>query len=94
MTYIDPKKPRYVGKRVRAERTRQVARQLAQEARQEKLRILVHGLIILLGIGSFRHTDLDSPDPFLSVTLPLMDVVFCVYLLLLLFIEIWRRGSR
>lgn len=94
MTYIDPKKPRYVGNRARAERTRQVARQIAQEARREKLRLLVHGVIILLGIWSFKNTDLDSPEPFLSVTLPLMDIVFCVYLLLLLFIEIWRRGNR
>lgn len=94
MTYVDPKKPRYVGDRARAERTRQVARQISQEARREKLRLLVHGVIILLGIWSFNNTDLDSPEPFLSVTLPLMDVIFCIYLLLLLFIEIWRRGSR
>lgn len=94
MTYIDPKKPRYVGQRARARKTELLARQLAEEARRDKLRVVVHGLIIAIGIWSFRKADIHSDDPFLATTLPLMNAVFCIYLLLLLFIEIWRRGSR
>lgn len=94
MVYIDPKKPRYVGANTRRSRVQQLAAQKAAEARREKYRLLIHGCIISLGIWGFRKTDLESPDPFLSSTLPLLDALFCIYLLLMMFIEIWRRGSR
>ena len=94
MVYIDPKKPRYVGAKTRRSRVQQLAAQKAAEARREKYRLLIHGCIISLGIWGFRKTDLESPDPFLSSTLPLLDALFCIYLLLMMFIEIWRRGSR
>ena len=92
--YIDPKRPRRVTASVRGLRAQQVALQAAQEAKREKYRLIVHGIIISLGVWAFRKTDIHREDPFLSSTLPLLDALFCVYLLALLFIEIWNRGNR
>ncbi len=91
MVYIDPRKPRPLGQKGRAAKAREMARQRAAEARRQKFRLIVHGAIISLGIWGFRHTDLNSDDPFESVTLVLLDIVFCIYLLLLVFIESWNR---
>lgn len=91
MVYIDPRKPRPLTKTGRAAKAREIARQRAAEARRQKLRLLIHGSIITLGIWGFRHTDLSSDDPFESVTLVLLDIVFCIYLLLMVFIESWNR---
>ncbi|MAA74945.1 MAG: hypothetical protein CMN28_09575 [Salinisphaeraceae bacterium] len=56
--------------------------------------IAINGVLIFLGYLAFKATDLDSPDPFYSVTLVLVDMVYCMYLLLLLFIEIYNRTWR
>lgn len=56
--------------------------------------VAVNGILIYLGYLAVVHTDFDHPDPFYSVTLPLVDMVYCVYLLLLMFIEIYRRTWR
>ena len=93
MVYIDPRKPRRLGDKGRAAKARAMARQRAAEARRQKLRLLVHSIIITLGIWGFRHTDLNSSDPFESVTLVLMDILFCIYLLLMVFIEAWNRAK-
>lgn len=92
MVYIDPRKPRPMTQQGRAAKARALARQKASEARRQKLRLLVHGAIIMLGIWGFKHTDVHSDDPFESVTLVLMDILFCIYLLLLVFIESWNRA--
>ena len=56
--------------------------------------LLVNGVLIFLGYLAITHTDLDSPDPFYSAVLPLIDMVYCVYLLLLMFIEIYNQTWR
>lgn len=56
--------------------------------------VAVNGILIYLGYLAVAHTDFDHPDPFYSVTLPLVDMVYCIYLLLLMFIEIYRRTWR
>lgn len=68
-----------------------MAEQKANEARRQKWRVLVHGCLMLLAVWCFRHTDIHSEDPFFSVTLVLLDMVFGLYLLALLLIEVWRR---
>ncbi len=92
--YIDPKRKRPSTEGQRRARARHFAAQAAHEARGNKLRLLVHGVIICLGIWAFRHTDIHSDDPFESATLVLLDMLFCIYLLLMLFIESWRAGQR
>lgn len=94
MVYIDPRTPRRMTASSRAAKLRAMAAQRAAEARRERIRLVVHGIIMLLGIWSFRHTDVHSDDPFESGTLLLMDMLFCVYLLCMLFIEVWRRTTR
>ena len=91
MVYIDPKTPRHLGRKGQAAKLQAFAEQRAREARAQKWRILIHGIIISLGIWSFKNTDIHSGDPFTGGTLVLMDMLFCAYLLALLFIEIWRR---
>jgi len=56
--------------------------------------IVVNGILIFLGYLCFLYTDLDSPDTFYSVTLPLLDMLYCIYLLLLMFVEIYNRTWR
>lgn len=56
--------------------------------------ILVNGALILLGYLAFVNTDFDSPDRFRSVVLPLIDMVYCIYLLLLLLVEVYNRTWR
>lgn len=56
--------------------------------------LVVNGLLIFLGYQGMIHTDLSSPDRFYSVVLPLVDMVYCTYLLLLMFIEIYNRTWR
>ena len=94
MVYIDPKKPRRVTTRVRGERTRLLAAQAEADARRNKYRLLVHGALCSLGVWAFNKTDIHSEDPFLSTTLPMLDMLFCVYLLSLLFIAVFNRGHR
>lgn len=89
--YLDPKKPRHLGAKGRKAKLEALARQRAAEARRQKWRMLVHGCLMLIAIWCFKNTDIHSPDPFESVTLVLLDMVFCVYLIGLLLIEIWRR---
>ncbi len=91
MVYIDPKVPRPMGRRGRAEKARLIARQQAAEARRQKWRLLFHGIVMYLGVWSFRHTDVHSDDPFTGGTLVLLDMAFCLYLFVMLMIEIWRR---
>lgn len=91
MAYINPKTPRRLGAQGRHAKLRAMAQQRGREARREKWRMLVHGGIMLMAIWSFRNTDIHSEDPFYSVTLVLLDMVFGLYLLCLLLIEIWRR---
>lgn len=89
--YIDPKKPRHLGEKGRKAKLEALARQRATEARLQKWRMLVHGCLMLIAIWCFKNTDIHSSDPFESVTLVLMDMMFCIYLMSLLLIEIWRR---
>jgi len=56
--------------------------------------IIVNGILIFLGYLAVVNTDFDHPDPFYSVTLPLIDMVYCTYLLLLAFIEIYNNTWR
>lgn len=56
--------------------------------------IVVNGLLIFLGYQGFVHTDLNSPDYFYSAVLPIVDMVYCIYLLLLMFTEIYNRTWR
>jgi len=53
--------------------------------------ILINGVLIYLGYWSITHTDLSSPDSFYSAVLPVVDMIYCMYLLLLMFIEIYNR---
>ncbi len=53
--------------------------------------ILINGVLIYLGYWAITHTDLSSPDFFYSAVLPIVDMVYCIYLLLLMFIEIYNR---
>ncbi len=94
MVYIDPKRPRAVSRRTRAERMRLLAEQARADARRNRLRLLVHGALITLGLWGVHRTDIHADDPFLSVTLPMLDLLFCVYLLCLTFIESFRRSHR
>ncbi len=80
-----------MGPKGRAAMARAFAQSKAQEARRQKLRLLVHSVLIGLGIWSFSHTDVHSTDPFEAGTLVVMDMLFCVYLLSMMLIEIWRR---
>lgn len=45
--------------------------------------ILVHGVVIVLGILSIYFTDIFSGDLFVGVLLPVVDVLFVIYLLML-----------
>jgi hypothetical protein len=92
--YIDPRTPRHLGTRGRAAKARAIARQRAAEARSQKFRLLVHGVIMILGVWGFKHTDIQSEDPFESSTLVLMDMIFCIYLLMMVFIESWRIAHK
>lgn len=56
--------------------------------------IIVNGILIFLGYLAISHTDLNSPDSFYSSVLPLIDMVYCIYLLLLLFVEVYNRTWR
>lgn len=56
--------------------------------------IVVNGVLIVLGYLAMVKTDLSSPDPFYSAFLPVVDMVYCIYLLLLMFIEIYNRTWR
>lgn len=56
--------------------------------------VVVNGVLIFLGYLAVANTDLSSPDRFHSVFLPLVDMVYCMYLLLLMFIEIYNRTWR
>lgn len=56
--------------------------------------IIVNGILIFLGYLAFSHTDLDSADSFYSSVLPVIDMVYCIYLLLLVFVEIYNRTWR
>lgn len=56
--------------------------------------ILVNGILIFLGYLAVKNTDFSSPDPFYSAVLPLVDMVYCIYLLLLMFVEIYNRTWR
>lgn len=56
--------------------------------------LIVNGVLIFLGYLAFIFTDFDSPDPFYSAVLPLVDMVYCIYLLLLMFVEIYNRTWR
>ncbi len=89
--YIDPRTPRRLGNKGREAKARAMAAQRMQEARRQKWRLVVHGTLMYLGVWSFRHTNIHSDDPFEAGTLVLMDMLFCIYLLCMLFIEIWRR---
>ncbi len=92
--YIDPRTPRHLGRRGQAAKAQAFAAQKAAEARGQKIRLIVHGIIMLLGVWSFKHTDIHSDDPFEAQTLVLMDMLFCIYLLLMVFIESWRHTHR
>ncbi|MGJ8669773.1 MAG: hypothetical protein ACSHXK_09815 [Oceanococcus sp.] len=92
--YVDPKRPRHLGKKGRAAKMQAMAEQRAAEARRQKWRLLVHGIIMYLGVWSFRHTDIHSDDPFEAGTLIFLDILFALYLMAMLFIEVWRNGSR
>ncbi len=89
--HIDPKRARPSSARLRKERARRFAEQARHEARTQKLRLLFHAAVISLGVWGIRHTDLSSNDPFESGTLVLLDILFCIYLLLMVFIESWNR---
>lgn len=56
--------------------------------------LVINGVLIFLGYLAVTHTDLNSPDPFYSVVLPVIDMLYCTYLLLLMFIEIYNRTWR
>lgn len=56
--------------------------------------LVINGILIFLGYLAVTHTDLDSPDRFYSAVLPLVDMVYCMYLLLLMFIEIYNHTWR
>lgn len=53
--------------------------------------LLINAVLIYSGYWAFTHTDLSNPDSFYSVVLPIVDMVWCIYLLLLMFIEIYNR---
>lgn len=89
--YLDPKKPRHLGARGRKAKLEAMARQRAAEAKRQKWRMIVHGSLMATAVWCFKHTDIHSADPFESVTLVLLDIMFAMYLMGLLFIEIWRR---
>lgn len=52
--------------------------------------ILFNAVVIYLGVKAIRLTDFNSPDYFYSATLPLIDMLFCIYLLIVVIIESWR----
>lgn len=56
--------------------------------------VAINGVLIFLGYLAMVNTDFASPDRFYSVVLPLIDMIYCVYLLLLMFIEIYNRTWR
>lgn len=56
--------------------------------------VAVNGVLIFLGYLAVINTDLASPDPFYSAVLPLVDMLYGMYLLLLMFIEIYNRTWR
>lgn len=56
--------------------------------------IVINGILIFLGYLAVVNTDFGHPDAFYSVILPLIDIVYFIYLLLLMFIEIYNRTWR
>lgn len=56
--------------------------------------VVINGILIFLGYLAVTHTDFDHPDTFYSVTLPLIDMVYLIYLLILMFTEIYNRTWR
>ena len=56
-----------------------------------KLWIAFNAVVIYLGYQGIRATDFYHPDPFYSITLPVLDIVYLVWLLLLVIIESYNR---
>lgn len=56
--------------------------------------IIINGILIFLGYLAVVNTDFGSPNAFYSMFLPLIDIVYFIYLLLLMFIEIYNRTWR
>lgn len=79
----------------RRRETRELLRQ--QEAAMSRRRLVWHivNLIVLyFGLKWVSQVDFDSPDPYYSITLPLRVMGFALWMLLVLFIEAFRRGSE
>lgn len=53
--------------------------------------IIANAIIIYLGYRGIRATDFDHPDPFYSITLPLLDMAFLAWLLILVGLESYRK---
>ncbi|MBR9813178.1 hypothetical protein GYB61_04890 [bacterium] len=78
----------------RRRETRDILRK--REAAMGRRRLLWHivNLVVLyFGLKWATQIDFDSADPYYSVTLPLRTMGFAVWMLLVLFIEAFRRGS-
>lgn len=56
--------------------------------------IIVNGALIVLGYIAMVKTDLSSPNPFYSSVLPVVDMIYCIYLLLLVFVEAYNHTWR
>lgn len=61
---------------------------------KRKLWIGLNAIIIFLGYQGIKHTDFYNPDPFYSITLPLLDILYLAYLLFLVVYESYKRTWR
>ena len=57
----------------------------------KKLWIIFNAIVIYAGYQGIRLTDFYSSDTFYSITLPMIDIVFLIYMLLLVVHQAYRR---
>lgn len=79
----------------RRRETRDILRKReAKMSRQRQLWHVVNLIVLYFGLKWATQIDFDSADPYYSVTLPLRTMGFAIWMLLVLFIEAFRRGSE
>ena len=57
----------------------------------QKLWIAFNAVVIYAGYRGIKATDFYSDDPFYSMTLPLLDILYLSYLLFLVVYESYKR---
>ena len=79
----------------RRRETRDILRKReAKMGRQRQIWHVINLVVLYFGLKWGTQIDFDSPDPYYSVTLPLRTMGFAIWMLLVLFIEAFRRGSE